>query len=173
MSSTLTRIIGGFIAGALAVLIFHQGMYWVMQTYGGPYGIKLSGAPLRTNPVPLWPELFKALQMSPVQVPTIARQMIWGGLFGILYAFLIGRIWGGLSIVKGFVFGLIFPTILVGWLIIPLIRGEAMFNGAFSKGLDIIVLRNGFLLNAIGFGIGLGLLYPWLASMMGARTNRA
>lgn len=171
MQSTSTRIVAGFLAGAVAVLIFHQGMYFLMQQYGGPYGIKLGGAPLRTNPVPLWPELFKLLQTSPIQVPTIARQMIWGGMFGSLLGLLYDRMWGGISLIKALVFAFVFPTLLVGWMIIPLMRGEAMFSGAFAKGgFNIMALRNGFLLNTVGFGIGLGLLFPFVARLMRRRS---
>ena len=36
MTSSITKLVVGFIAGALAVLIFHQGMYVLMQQMGLP-----------------------------------------------------------------------------------------------------------------------------------------
>lgn len=167
MPSFATRIIAGFIAGALAVLIFHQGMYLLMQQYGGPYGIKLGGTPWRTAPIALWPELFAALKMQAISVPAIASQSIWGGLWGILFAFMVDRLPGGLTLIKGFVFACIFPMLLGSWLLVAMVKGNPILGGAMAKGgFDIMALRNGFLLNGVGFGIGLGLLYPLLAGRM-------
>jgi len=165
-TSTATRIFAGFVAGALAVLIFHQGMYVLMQYAGLP----LRGAPYRLTPTPLWPELFGMIKLAAISVPGIVHQSIWGGLWGILFAFLVDRIPGGPAIVKGFIFSVVFPMLLGSWLLVPLIKGGAMFSGAFAKGgFNILALRNGFLLNGVAFGIGLGLLYPLLARMMSGR----
>jgi hypothetical protein len=159
-TSLATRIFAGFIAGALAVLIFHQGMYVLMQTFGLP----LRGAPYRMTPSPLWPELFGLFKMAAVSVPGIVHQSIWGGLWGILFAFLIDRMPGGPAIVKGFLFGMIFPMLIGSWLLVPLVKGGTMFAGAFAKdGFNVLALRNGFLLNGVAFGIGLGILYPLLS----------
>lgn len=165
MSSSIVKIVGGFIAGALAVLIFHQGMYVIMQSMGLP----LRGTPWNTaTMVPLWPELFGLLKIGPVRVPAIASQSIWGGLFGILFAYLIDHMPGGLAIIKGLIFGMIFPMLLGSWLLVAMIKGAPLMSGAFAKGgFDIMALRNGFLLNGVAFGIGLGLLYPLIANMMG------
>lgn len=168
MPSHLTRIVAGFIAGALAVVIFHQGMYVILQQMGLP----LRGTPWSMNSIPLWPEFFRALKMSPLSVPAIASQSIWGGLFGILFAYLVDRMPGGLSVIKGFVFGMIFPMLLGSWLIVAYAKGNPLMAGAFDKGgFNILALRNGFLLNGLAFGIGLGLLYPLLAGMMSGRRN--
>ncbi len=158
MPFTFARVIAGFLAGALAVIIFHQGMYVLMQQMGLP----LRGSPWNMTSAPLWVELTRSLKMQPLTLPVIANQAIWGGLFGILFAFLVDRMPGGLSIVKGFIFGCIFPMLLGRWLIVALVKGTPIFAGAFTKGFDITALRNGFLLDGLAFGVGLGLLYPIL-----------
>lgn len=153
------RIVAGFIAGCLAVLIFHQGMYVILQQLGWP----LRGTVFNTTPDPLWVELFRGLKMSAPSLPRIVNQAIWGGLWGILFAYLIDRMPGGITLIKGLVFGLIFPMLLGSWIIIPLVKGTALFAGAFAKGgFDLMALRTGFMLNGVAFGLGLGLLYPWI-----------
>jgi hypothetical protein len=164
MGSFMTKIIAGFLAGALAVLIFHQGMYLIMQNF---LGIPLQGAPWRTNPAALWPELFGALKMSAPSVPQILHQMIWGGLFGILFAFMLNSLPGGVSLIKGLVFGMVFPMLLGSWLIVAWVKSRPLMAGAFDKGgFNIMALRNGFLLNGVAFGLGLGILYPMLRRIM-------
>ena len=159
MPSTIARIIAGFLAGALAVLIFHEGMYVLMQQMGLP----LRGSPWNMAKAPLWIELTRSLKMQPLTLPVIANQAVWGGMFGILFAFLVDRMPGGMTLVKGFLFACIFPMLLGSWLLIPMIKGGDLFAGAFAKGgFNYMALRNGFLLNGLAFGIGLGLLYPIL-----------
>ena len=71
---------------------------------------------------------------------------------------------------RGFVFGCIFPMLLGSWVLVALIKGTPMFANAFAKGFNPMALRNGFLLNGLAFGIGLGLLYPPLARLMSSRS---
>jgi hypothetical protein len=76
--------------------------------------------------------------------------------------------------VRGFVFGCIFPMLLGSWLIVALIKGQPLLANAFGKnGFNILQLRNGFLLNGVAFGIGLGLLYPLIAGWFGKARQRA
>ena len=155
MGSTVVRVVGGFIAGALAVLIFHQGMYVLLQQLGLP----LAG---------------RAFNMSPdaaaFGMPRLFNQMFWGGLWGILFAYMINSL-PGPNVLRGFIFGCVFPMLLGSWLIVALIKGQPIFSGAFAKGgFNMLALRNGFLLNGVAFGIGLGLIYPMIAGMFSRRT---
>lgn len=156
MPSGLVKLIAGFIAGALAVLIFHQGMYVLMQQ---------AGLPLRGTP-------WSMAAIPPYGVPRTVNAMFWGGLWGIVYAYLIDYIPGGMGWLKGLIFGMIFPMLIGGWLVVAMIKGTPLFSGAMAKGaFNVMALRNGFLLNGVAFGIGLGLLYPLLAGMMGSRSG--
>ena len=155
MHSTLTRVVGGFIAGALAVLIFHQGMYVLMQQAGLPLG----GTAFNMSP-----------DKAAYGMPRLLNQMFWGGLWGIVFAYMIDRL-PGPNVVRGLIFGMVFPMLLGSWLILALIKGTPIFSGAMAKGgFNILALRNGFLLNGLAFGIGLGLLYPAIAGMFSRRN---
>ena len=65
MPSATMRGFLGFIAGAIAVLIFHQGMVEAMHALG-----LVSFSPYRTTPVP------------PFGVPVIVSNCFWGGPMG-------------------------------------------------------------------------------------------
>lgn len=155
--SAARNILFGIVAGALAVLIFHQGMYYLLATSG----MGVSGQPWRTNPVPLWPDLMKALSSPAVSVPTIASQMVWGAMWGALFGLIVDRMPGGPVWVKGLIFALIFPMLLSSWLILPLLRGTPIFSG-FLADYNPVRLRTGFLLNGLAFGLGLGIIYSLL-----------
>ena len=158
MPASVTKIVAGFIAGALAVLVFHQGMYVVMQYLGLP----LRGAP--------WS---MAADPAAYGMPRVLNQAFWGGLWGIVFAYLIDNMPFGPNWLRGFIFGMVFPMLLGSWVVVAMIKGQPMFSGAFGKdGFNILALRNGFLLNGLAFGIGLGLLYPMLAGMMSGRAGK-
>ena len=148
MPSAVSRTIAGFIAGFLAVAIFHQGMYVLLQQFGLP----LAGKPWNMGP-----------NAAAFGMPAVLNQCFWGGLWGIGYAFLADRIPGEQDWLKGFIFGFVGPMLLGGWIVVALIKGAPMFSGAFAKGFDGMRLVPSFFLNAVGFGIGLGLIYPLLA----------
>jgi hypothetical protein len=168
MPSTFNRIVAGFIAGALAVMIFHQGAYWLMKYQ---FGLPLAAEPWRMNPAVLWPELFRALKMQAPSIPTLVHQSIWGGLWGILFALILHRVPGGIAPIRGLVFGMMFPMLLGSWLLVPLVKGTPMLANAFAKGgFNVLALRNGFLLNGVAFGIGLGLLYPLISGRLSRRS---
>lgn len=141
MNGTLKNMVIGFIAAALAVLIFHQGISYLIGQLGWSRGDAWSMAPI-----------------APYGVPRLLNAMFWGGLYGILFGLIVEYLPGGSYPVRGFIFGLVFTTILGSWLIVSLIKGRPIFSGFFHS-YDFTRLRNGFLLNAVGFGIGLGLLY--------------
>lgn len=159
MPTSVNRIIAGFIAGFLAVIIFHQGMYVILQQTGVPLG----GKPwnFAANP-------------GAFNMPAVINQCLWGGLWGILYAFMVDHMPGEQGWLKGFIFGLVFPMLLGSWLVVAMIKGTPIFSGAFAKGFDVMRLVPGFFLNGVAFGIGLGLLYPLLAGLLpGEARERA
>lgn len=156
MNSTVTKVVGGFIAGALAVLVFHQGMYVILQQIG---------LPLRGSPFNM------AANKEAFGMPFLFNSMFWGGLWGIVFAYTINLL-PGPNWLRGFVFGCLGPILIGGWLLVAFFKGTPYFGGAFGKdGFNILAWRNTFFLNAVGFGIGLGLLYPWLASLLGGRAS--
>ena len=93
MHSALTRTIAGFLAGALAVAIFHQSAYLLLAKAGVP----LARHALEHGAIGrhLW--------------HSVAAQFdVLGGLWGILYALILEHIPTGSGWLKGFIFGLSF-----------------------------------------------------------------
>ena len=160
MTSTTTKIAAGFIAGALATLIFHQGLYALMQ---------MGGLPLQGKPWSMVPDA------AAYGLPRLLNLMFWSGLWGLLFAYLYHQLPSRMGWLKGLIFGMVFPMLLGSWVIVAAIKGVPLFSGAFAKGgFNVMALRNGFVLNGVAFGIGLGIIYPLVARMMsgGTRSKR-
>ena len=158
MPTALSKTIAGFLAGALATAIFHQGALMLMKQGG------LIPQALPWNMAP---------NAAAFGMPSLVNLMFWSGLWGVLFAFLYEKIPGGMGWLKGFIFGVIFPMLLGSWLIVALVKGQPILAD-LAKDWNFLRLRNGFLLNGLAFGVGLGLIYPMISGLFGARaTERA
>ena len=128
-------IIAGFLAGFLAVLIFHQGTYWLMQLAG----LVPAGA-WNMAPVP------------PFGVPRVVSAAFWGGVWGMLLAVLLAARPRG-ALLFGTVFGALALT-FVALTLVPMLRGApmaaadlnrwwrgALLNGAWGWGVALMLLR--------------------------------
>lgn len=103
--------LAGFIAGAVAVVIGHQVMVLVLHLTGF-----IPNAPYSFRP-------------NPWGVPALINSMFWGGLWGVLYAFVAPRFPAGWStLVRGLVFGFGIHVFLGNWIAVALIRGNPMFS---------------------------------------------
>jgi len=130
---TPKTLLFGFIAGFLAVLIFHQGLWYLFELVGfAPF---LSRA-WSLDPIP------------PFGVPLVISRAFWGGVWGAALAPLFqnlrdGAYWGAWTVV-----GSVAPT-LVAFFVVPPIKGQPipLLWPGFGAGL---------LINAAwGFGTGL------------------
>ncbi|AMJ59260.1 hypothetical protein [Bosea sp. PAMC 26642] len=128
----------GFLAGAISVVIFHQGMVMILHLLGL---------------LPTGPWLF--IPVPPLGVPSLLSQMFWGGLWGMLFAAIWPHIPGSEFWLKGLIFGIIGPTVIGNWLLVPGLRGRPLFANFAALGL-----LNGLLIGG-AFGIGLALLYGY------------
>jgi hypothetical protein len=138
MPSPPMRAFLGFVAGAIAVLTFHQGM--VLALHGIAPGW-VPFAPYRTMPVP------------PFGVPTIVSNCFWGGLWGAGFGLLYPRFtWP--SWLCGLILGLL--AVLAGWFIVAPLKGHAVAGGWVPLAMLRSVLING------SFGLGVGLILPLL-----------
>lgn len=165
MSSTIGRLSVGFVAGALAVLIFHQGMFAALVQAGvitSPPPPRPPNTAWNMTPVAFWPDLLKAAGVAPVRVPRLLNQMFWGGLWGSLFGILLDGSARLPAWLKGALFGMLGPMLVGSWLLFPLLRGEPIFAGFATQRLIV-----GFLLNGVAFGVGLGLLYAGLSRAFG------
>lgn len=129
----------GFIAGAIAVVIFHQGMFLILNLLG-----MLPAKPWSFAPIPPW------------GVPALMNQMFWGGLWGALFSVVWSHLPGKDFWLKGIVFGWLGPLLLGGWILLPLIKG-----GVYFAGLVPMRMLVGALIQT-AFGAGLGLIYEQL-----------
>ncbi len=136
--STPQRIAVGFLAGVLAVIVFHQGMILILRETG------LFGFP-RTAPV--WN---LAANPRAFGLPVLVNQCFWGGLYGAAFAWLTTRVRIGtlpLALMTGA------ATTLVGFFVIASLRGTPIAGGwqamAWLRGLSI----------GLSFGLGLWIFY--------------
>jgi hypothetical protein len=133
-SSSLGRLLVGFVAGFFATLTFHQltlSLLWALGV-----------APLA--PFPMAPT-------QPFRVPVVLSLSFWGGIWGILFALIEGRFprRGGYW-VTAFIFGAIFPSLVALMVVLP-IKGRPM-GGGWNPAL----LLTAFLING-AWGVGTGL----------------
>jgi hypothetical protein len=136
MPSAAMRGFLGFVAAAIAVLTFHQGMVALLHAVGlAPL------PPFRTTPVP------------PLGVPLIADLCFWGGLYGVVFGVLAPRftlpLW-----VCGLIMGVV--AALVGMFIVASIKHNPIANGWQPWPITRSLLING------SWGLGVGLILPLL-----------
>ena len=149
MQGTLGRIVLGFIAAALSVLIVHQGIVYILGATGYLPGPSRAWSMTATIP--------------PYGVPYLVNTVFWGGLWGVLFALVYNWIPGGMAWLKGLIFGL-FIVVVSNWILLPLIKGQVfgqanqvLFSGYNPTRMLIVVAIVG------GFGLGLGIIYGLIA----------
>jgi hypothetical protein len=126
----------GFIAGAIAVLTFHQGMVEALHVLGwSPF------VPYRTTPVP------------PFGVPLIVSNCFWGGLWGTAFGFLMPRFTWPMWLC-GLLLGCLAAT--VGLFIVAPLKGLPLAGGWVPVRMLRSVVINGF------WGLGVGVILPML-----------
>lgn len=132
---SLGRLAVAFIAGALAVLVFHQGMLGLLNAAGVTPAL-----PYDTRPV------------APLAVPQIWSIAFWGGIWGIVFAFVepyLGRGW--LYFLGATLFGAIALT-LVAWFVVAPLKGLPIAGGWRAPAIATGLLVNG------AWGLGTALL---------------
>jgi hypothetical protein len=105
MNNWMRTVIVGFVAGALSVFIFHQLGFWFFNEIGVTKA-----------------RLYNMTGVPPWGVPTIISAAFWGGLWGIVAAFLVPKLpgaWGG---VLGWVLFAAIIVTLVNWTVVQPIK---------------------------------------------------
>jgi hypothetical protein len=146
MPAAPLRGILGFVAAAIAVLTFHQGM-WAALHFAAVPGLEMP-PPYPVRAVPPW------------GVPQILNLCFWGGLYGIVFGLVLPKLTRPIWLC-GLVLGII--AALVGILVVPAIKGLPVGAGWMPLNWLRSFLINGF------WGIGVGLILPLL---FGRRTPR-
>jgi len=126
-------VVIGFIAGAIGVLVFHQGVILVMYLLGllpaAPYSMRAT---------------------MPFGVPQVLSSAFWGGLWGIVLVWLMTTVRAADRLWAALLFGGVLPT-LVGILVVTPLKG-----GDPVARLQFAMLLRGFIINgAWGFGAAL------------------
>ena len=151
MQGTLGRMVLGFIAAAISVLIVHQGIVYGLTATGYLPGPNRAWSMTATIP--------------PYGVPYLVNTVFWGGLWGVLFALIHRWLPGGWMWLKGLIFGLLI-VLISNWTLLPLIKGQVfgvtrppqvLFSGYDPMRMLIVVLIVG------GFGLGLGIIYGLIA----------
>ena len=128
-------LIVGFVSGAVAVLVFHQGALALLHAVG-----LAPRAPFSFEPTQPW------------GVPQITSLAFWGGVWGILLAAAVARLHWIAVISAAVLFGAVFPT-LVAWFIVAPLKGQPVAAGFVPAAMMIGPIVNA----AWGLGTGLGL----------------
>jgi hypothetical protein len=142
------RILLGFLAAALAVLIAHQGMIGLLNAIGW-----LPNKPFNMEPIKNAPPQLAALmtQAGFKGWPTLFNLVFWGGLWGALFAVINPWLPGRAMVLKGLLFGVLIQVF--NWTGLPLIKG-----GAFFSNFEPMRMLIGLLIQS-AFGLGIGLFY--------------
>jgi hypothetical protein len=128
-------IAAGFVAGALSVLIFHQGTIAVLNVLDLTQRAPYSMAP-----------------MEPFGVPQFLSLTFWGGVWGALCAAAFSHLDGTRLVAASLVFGAVLPT-LVAWFVVAPFKEQPMAAGYVPMAMAFGVIVNA----AWGLGTGLGL----------------
>jgi hypothetical protein len=156
MQGAAGRIVLGFIAAAISVVLVHESIILLLTKleviHGSPWGM---------DGIPPW------------GVPRLLNNIFWGGLWGVLFALVYEWIPGGMAWLKGLIFG-IFIVVISNWILLPLIKGrvfgqanQVLFGGWNPQRMLIVLSIVG------GFGLALGIIYRLLQQMLGARAGTA
>ena len=138
--SSEVRLIFGFVAGALAVVTFHQGAIALLTAFGA-----MSGNLYSMRPVP------------PLGVPQIVSQAFWGGVWGIVFAAIAPRFRRNESYwLAALILGaLILP--LAGWFVVAPLKGQPVASGWVPSRMMLSVLING------AWGVGMAAIFAFLS----------
>ena len=138
----------GFLAGFFATLIFHQLTLTVLWALGvapfGPFSMK---------------------DTQPFGVPAVLSLAFWGGIWGILFAFIHGGFPRGSYWVITFLFGAVLPSLVALLVVLPL-KGRPLGGGG-----HLPLLVTAFLING-AWGIGTGVILKMLSGWFGGGAEK-
>ena len=129
----------GFVAGAIAVLVFHQGTLAMLHAMGVT---DRAAFPMKAT--------------APFGIPQVLSLAFWGGAWGLAMAALMRRLDGPPLVFGSLLFGAIVPS-LIAWFVVAPLKGQPGFvdlplasiltalaiNGAWGLGTGAFLLLFG------------------------------
>lgn len=149
MKLSAKTLLAGFVAGFIAVLLFHQPVLALLSASGfvkaGTYSMNAT---------------------APFGVPQVFSLAFWGGVWGVLFVLAQTRFPKGAGYwIAALAFGAVLPT-LVAWFVVAGLKGQPV-----AAGWDSHRMLTGVIINA-AWGLGTALLLK-LALRRFARTRYA
>jgi hypothetical protein len=139
--TSLKNLILGFVAGAIASVTVGELIKYGLYTHG-----YVQTPPWSVEPTDL------------LAMPQIVSDMLWGGVWGAIFALVLGNAPVGSMTVRGAILGIFGPAILGIFLLRPYFRGEAALLGG-----DPTLLGSVLLIMA-GFGAATAWLYGFMTA---------
>lgn len=127
--SHLKAIVLGFIAGAIAVVTVHEFISWLFNTYW-------TG----------WDRVSWDMDPNDFGVSKIVSATFWGGLWGSVFALILGRRPTGALTFRGAILGILLPAVLGVFILVPLLtaRFPMFFGGDASKIIPVLCILAGW-----------------------------
>jgi hypothetical protein len=147
--TSLGRLSVAFVAGFVAVLLFHQPALAMLHAVG----ITPLGA------YPMQPT-------APFDVPRVFSLALWGGVWAVPLALLLARIPAAGYWLTALAFGALGPS-LVNWLVVLPLKGAPVGGGWHPSGIVTALLINA------AWGLGTALLLWWSAGWPHPRERAA
>lgn len=140
--TSLKSLILGFIAGAIATVTIHEAISYILLQAG------------------IFPRV--PWSMEPVAgtgIPQIVSDAAWGGLWGVIFALILGNVPKGSMTLKGALLGILGPALVGVFILVPILTSKfpLFFNGDPNPiGSVLLILA--------GFGAATAWLYGFLTS---------
>lgn len=139
--TSLKSLVLGFIAGALAFVIVHEAIsLWL---YNAGYATRV---PWSMEPSDL------------TGYPGLATDAVIGGIWGAIFALILGGVPRGSLTLRGALLGLIGPALLGALIVLPLIRHQPLFFGNDINQIWPVLVAEA------GFGAAAAWLYGFFTS---------
>ncbi len=135
----------GFIAGAISVVIFHQGMILILGLLGAAGGSPWSMAPNAWG------------------VPALINNMFWGGIWGIVFAYASPFLPAMPVWTRGLILGVAGNWFIGNQIVVPLIRRAFGQNAALFGFVNNPRFWVGVLIGG-AFGLGWALIHATLSA---------
>lgn len=120
--TSFKNILLGAIAGVVAALTVHEIVKYIFYSSD-----LLPARPWDLAPVGVGP-LANAM-------PKLAYAAMWGGIWGIVFAIILGNVPKGPLTFRGAELGILGPAVAGALIVIPLLSGTPMFHGGELKGI--------------------------------------